>query len=92
MEKSVKLIMTDREILLKKLSTMQFATLELQLYLDTHSQDKSAFDKMTEYRNSAKILKNEYENKYGPLTKSSKKALTWSWVKGPWPWESEDDY
>lgn len=71
---------------------MQFAALELQLYLDTHSKDKKAFEKMEEYRDSARKLKKQYENEYGPLTKNSSSVNSWKWIKGPWPWESEDEY
>lgn len=84
-------IMTDREILLKKISTYQFAALDLQLFLDTHKKDMKALEQMKEYRMAAKPLIEEYEKKYGPLTKNANTQNVWSWIKGPWPWESEDE-
>ncbi len=46
---------------------------------------------MTEYKDSAKILIMEYEDKFGPLTKNITSSNNWNWIKSPWPWESEDD-
>ena len=83
--------MTDREMLLKKISTYQFASLDLQLYLDTHPDDEGAIGKMNMFREKAAPLIKEYEKKYGPLKKSATEANNWSWIKAPWPWESEED-
>lgn len=83
--------MTKREMLLKKISTAQFAALDTQLFLDTHPGDTESMEKMRKYRNLAKSLIEEYEQKYGPLTKNGDDSNTWNWIKGPWPWESEED-
>ena len=83
--------MTEREILLKKISTYQFAVFDLQLFLDTHPNDKKTLEKMYEYKNAVKPLIKEYEEKYGPLTKSMTSSNNWSWIMGPWPWENEED-
>lgn len=88
---SVVFMLTEREILLKKISTYQFAALDLQLFLDTHKNDKKTLEKMKEYRMMAKPLIEEYEKKFGPLTKNNNTQNNWSWIKGPWPWESEDE-
>lgn len=83
--------MTKREALLKKISTYQFAVLDLQIYLDTHPNDTDVVEKVKEFKAKAKPLIAEFEDKYGPLTKNANATNNWSWVKGPWPWESEDD-
>lgn len=83
--------MTEREILLKKISTYQFAALDLQLFLDTHPSDRKTLEKMKEYRDLTKPLIEEYERKYGPLTKKMTSSNNWRWIKSPWPWESEDE-
>lgn len=83
--------MTKRETLLKKLSTYQFAALDLQLYLDSHPNDGDTIEKMNRFKEQAKELKKQYEQKYGPLTKSVTEGNNWSWIKAPWPWESEED-
>ena len=88
---SVVFTMTEREILLKKISTYQFAALDLQLFLNTHANDKKTLEKTKEYKDMAKALVAEYEQKYGPLTKKMTSSNSWKWIKGPWPWENEED-
>ena len=83
--------MTKRETLLKKISTYQFAVLDLQMYLDTHKNDTETLEKVEKYQLLLQPLKEEYEAKYGPLTKSANDDNSWAWIKGPWPWESEED-
>ena len=56
--------MTKREMLLKKISTAQFAALDTQLFLDTHPGDEESVEKMKKYRDMAKPLIKEYEQKY----------------------------
>ena len=72
--------LTEREILLKKISTYEFAALDLQIYLDTHPHDTAMIQKM-----------NGFKEKFGPLKKSMTSTNMWSWIKGPWPWENEED-
>lgn len=83
--------MTDREMLLKKISTYQFAALDLQLYLDTHPDDMGAIEKMNMFKSKAAPLIKEYEEKFGPLQKGKTEGNNWNWIKAPWPWESEAD-
>jgi spore coat protein JB len=82
--------MTQSE-LMKKIQELAFVKCELELFLDTHPGDEESLEKMKKYRDMARPLVEEYEQKYGPLTKNSNKANTWNWIKGPWPWESEED-
>jgi spore coat protein JB len=80
--------MNDRECLLKKLSAVQFSMWELHVYLDTHPNDKAAFEKQEMYREKYQRLLDEYESKYGPLKASSVDgSCNWSWVCNPWPWD-----
>lgn len=81
--------MSERDILLKKLSTYCFATFDLHLYLDTHPNDKEIAQKLEDYRVKALDLRNEFESKYGPLTISQDNANRWAWIQNPWPWEAE---
>ena len=83
--------MTKREALLKKISTYQFAALDLQLYLDTHPGDSDTIEKMNSYKAMAKPLIEQYEEEYGPLMKKSEPGNNWNWIKAPWPWENEED-
>ena len=83
--------MTKREAMLKKLSTYQFAALDLQLFLDTHPNDENTIEKMSMFKKQAAQIKAEYENEFGPLQKNITGGNNWTWINGPWPWESEDD-
>ena len=78
--------MTERDILLKKLSSLSFAMFELRLFLDTHPDSTEAMAKFDELDNIYRPLREKYEEEYGPL--SSKDAPSpVQWIKGPWPWE-----
>lgn len=81
--------MCDREILLKKISEMQFAAFDLHLYLDSHPNCRCALAQYKKYIAATKQLMNEYEMRYGPLVSGniSDDAECWRWVKDPWPWE-----
>lgn len=83
--------MNEREILLKKIGTYQFAILDLNIFLNTHPGDGETLMKVREYRKLLTPLIAEYESKFGPLTKRANTGNTWKWVKDPWPWDMEDN-
>lgn len=83
--------MTEREMLLRKISTYQFAAFDLQIFLDTHPNDRKMLERMKDYRDAAEPLVAEYEEKYGPLTKNMSDSNNWRWINSPWPWEREED-
>lgn len=83
--------MNDRTAALRKIQQLNFAMIELGLYLNTHPECEEAlalFDKVQCMHASAKA---KYEECYGPLTYEGVNTEKdgWSWVKGPWPWEGE---
>ncbi|MBR2279720.1 MAG: spore coat protein CotJB [Ruminococcus sp.] len=82
--------MTEREIMMKKLSSYQFMIHDLQLYLDTHPNDEKTIIKMNEISEKYKPLKAEFEKKFGSLTTNDNAKNRWSWIKAPWPWENEE--
>ena len=83
--------MTDREALLKKISTYQFAVLDMQIYLDTHPGDAETLESIGVFKRKLAPLVEQYEKKYSPLTKNANEGNNWSWIKAPWPWECEED-
>ena len=83
--------MTDREILIKKISSYQFTIHDLRLYLDTHPGDEKTLMKIKELEVEYAPLKKKYEDMYGPLTVNESSSNRWCWVKSPWPWENEED-
>lgn len=80
--------MTDRQKLLRKIQTIDFALFEVALYLDTHKTDKEALAYYSKNRMESKKLHEEFTSKYGPLTIADTRAEgEWEWSNGPWPWE-----
>lgn len=72
---------------LAELQALEFVTLELGIYLDTHSDDKEAFALFKQYAAMEKAAKAAYEAKFGPLTKASAAAGDcYRWLQDPWPW------
>ena len=78
--------MTEREILLKKLSSVEFAMYELRLFQDTHPDSKEAAEKIAKLELEFVPLREKYEQTYGPLYSRDATSPV-QWIKGPWPWE-----
>lgn len=82
--------MSERDMLLRRLSAAQFAMWEMHVFLDTHSKNKQAFEMYTKYRERALMLRKEYEEKFGPISSpDSFDGGQWTWNNSPWPWETE---
>lgn len=81
--------MTEREMLLKKIGTLKFAIVDIDLFLDTHPGDTEMLRVREEYARQLAPLIQEYEKQFGPLTKAEDTTNTWAWVKDPWPWDQE---
>ncbi len=78
--------MSERERLMKRLSSYDFAVIELHIYLDTHPFDTAASAKLAEYETKAAELRQEYEKRFGPITATDITANRWAWISDPWPW------
>lgn len=79
-----------RRKLLNELKSYDFILTELNLYLDSHPNDKNALQMHCEASKNAEALRNQYSSCYGPLTASSSdNTECWQWIKGPWPWEND---
>jgi len=84
--------MGDRNRLLRQLQEVEFAAVELQLYLDTHPYDQRALMEYNGYANQLMMLKQQYEMLYGPLLNfgfSPNNNGAWRWIDSPWPWEEQ---
>lgn len=81
--------MTEREMLLKKIGTLKFAVTDLDLFLNTHPGDTKTLKLRADYEEELKPLIERYEKRFGPLTKSENTTNTWTWVRDPWPWDTE---
>ncbi|MCR4425369.1 MAG: spore coat protein CotJB [Firmicutes bacterium] len=77
--------------LLDCLQALEFAAIELNLYLDTHPEDTRA---LADYNQIAAALirtRAAYEQAYGPLLNygQSLSHNRWAWLDEPWPWETQ---
>ena len=75
-----------REEMMMQIRELDFAIVELGLYLDTHPDDQKALCLHREYAKKLKDLKDKYQKVYGPLT-IHYPCNKWRWLEEPWPWE-----
>ena len=75
-----------REEMIDQIKSLDFAIIELGLYLDTHPEDQKALCMHREYCKEVKDLKDKYQKMYGPLT-IFYPCNKWRWLEQPWPWE-----
>lgn len=84
----------DKNQLLKRLTVLDFIAVDLQLYLDTHPDDKEAIDKYNSVIKEADMLRMKYEELIGPLYsfRSSNMGDTFKWIETPWPWQPSANF
>ncbi len=83
----------NRECILRQLTVLDFAAVDLQLYLDTHPDDEAALEQYNNTVMQADALRAEYEEKYGPLFSfRSLGGKTYRWIDNPWPWENKFNF
>ena len=70
-----------------ELQTMGFVLQELALYLDTHRDDKEAFEVFRTFQKLYAKGREKYEKECGPLTHMSAMDNGYDWLNDPWPWE-----
>ncbi|MFC7060482.1 spore coat protein CotJB [Halobacillus seohaensis] len=75
--------------LMEQIQQVDFALVELTLYLDTHPQDYTSIQQFNQLASQSKQLKNQYEQQFGPLRQygESYSSYPWSWNDAPWPWQ-----
>lgn len=76
----------EMEQMLMKIKELNFAVIELGLYLDTHPEDQRALCLHRKYVKELKDLKDKYQKVYGPLS-IYYPCNKWRWLEEPWPWE-----
>lgn len=78
--------------LLKKIQEVEFAAIELNLFLDNNPDNLKALADYNFMASQLACLKNDYEMEFGPLTNfgNAQSKAPWEWVNEPWPWENED--
>lgn len=76
-----------QEKLLKELMSYEFMSIDLNLYLNTHPYDGRALMVFINTAQRAKMIRDNYERMYGPITASASNSYPWPWINSPWPWE-----
>ncbi|MCG8400231.1 MAG: spore coat protein CotJB [Firmicutes bacterium] len=76
--------------MLLRIQQLEFVTLELNLYLDTHPEDQQALTMFNQKHQELIQHVRNYEQTYGPLLNYGFSPAVhnyWQWVESPWPWE-----
>lgn len=83
--------MNERLVMLREIQELEFTAIELNLFLDTHPQERAALRDFYAVRDRLLDAVKRYEQIYGPLTVVGFTPTTcpWQWIEGPWPWEIE---
>ncbi len=81
--------MTEREKMLCRLSSAEFAAHELHIYLDTHPDDAAAGEALNKYEQQSAALRKDFESRFGPLT-AGDDGNRWAWIADPWPWDIQE--
>ena len=76
----------EREEMLMIIRELNFAVIELGLYLDTHPEEQRALCLHRKYVKELKELMDKYQKVYGPLSIYFP-CNKWRWLEEPWPWE-----
>lgn len=76
----------EQSQMINEIMQVRFYLNELALYLDTHPCDKKAIALHNEYSKKLRVMMDNYQMKYGPLTNEFP-CNKWRWLEMPWPWE-----
>jgi spore coat protein JB len=74
---------------LEGLQQLDFALVELTLYLDTHPNDLHALQQFNQLAQQRQQAAYQFEMQYGPLMQygHSYSRFPWQWTESPWPWQ-----
>lgn len=78
---------TERELLLDKIYKLCFALNDLNLYLDIHCDDQTAYNLFKKYAENYNKCVTDYESKYQVLNLNHDIYGKYTWINNPWPWE-----
>jgi len=78
---------TEKEQMLFQLMAYSFAINDLNLFLDMHPEDRSAYDLFKQYVNDKNELESMYVKRFGPMTVTETNGANYNWISNPWPWD-----
>lgn len=83
--------MNEQAAMLTYVDAYCFGSHDINLYLDTHPNDRAMIELYNQYRTEYKNSLDQYEKKFGPITVDSETTLAfpWDWNNSPWPWENK---
>ena len=75
--------------MLHRIMELQFITVELNLFLDTHPGDERALCDFIAASEELMEAKHEFEAAFHPLLNFGlgRASNGWNWICDPWPWE-----
>jgi spore coat protein JB len=81
----------DKEKLKHEIMALDFALIDLKLYLNTHPDCKKSIELYNSIVDKRKVLFDTYQSLYGPLIAEmySGSEGSWDWVDNPWPWNKQ---
>ena len=79
---------TEMERKLYEIMKLDFAIVDLNLYLDMHPEDNDAYQLFQNYVNSHKKAIKDYNETFGPIVVTNAKYNSYEWPKNPWPWDN----
>ncbi|MGI6113458.1 MAG: spore coat protein CotJB [Mahellales bacterium] len=77
-----------RSQMLLDIQALEFAVIELNLYLDINPCDEKALRDYNAYACQLEAMKRTYAQRYGSLVGLMPSKLPcYDWIDEPWPWE-----
>lgn len=74
-----------------ELMAIDFVTDELELYLDTHEEDREAFELYQNVLALRREARERYVERYGVVTQCDQLGRdAYTWLEDPWPWEFQN--
>ncbi|MDI3317744.1 MAG: spore coat protein CotJB [Bacillota bacterium] len=72
----------------RRMQQLHFAALEINLYLDTHPDDRQALEDYNRLVQELMRLHQEWVRRYGPLMNHGQdpSAYPWQWTRTPFPY------
>ncbi len=84
--------MNERNVLKRRIEALDFSIYELELFLDTHPENRQAMQMLREFRRRRAEAVANYESKCGTYIQTTGDVNPtdyWNWIDSPWPWERE---
>jgi spore coat protein JB len=74
-----------------ELMAIDFVADELELYLDTHADDREAFALYQSFLALGREARERYVARYGAVAQCDQLGMaSYGWLRDPWPWEFQN--